>query len=304
MLTITLVETLKYFFILAGKLAVLFVVISFFVALMQEYVPSERIQKVLGGNRHPLINNAIGAGFGALTPFCTCSTIPITIGLLNARAPFGAVMSFLISSPLLNPVIISLFLVLLGIKITLIYVLIVFPTAVLTGFIWEKLGLASQVKDVVIERSCCSSQAGAVESEPEKYSRAINAFWSAWALFRQMFPWLLVGAGIGAAINGFVPQELIIKIAGPNNPLAIPIAALVGIPMYIRTETMLPISSVLLSKGMGIGAVMALIIGGSGASIPEVTLLAAIFKKKLVITFLVTVLIIAVLSGIVFSLLV
>ena len=123
-----------------------------------------------------------------------------------------------------------------------------------------------------------------------------TAFFGAWSLFRQMLPWLLVGAGIGALIYGYIPEDLIVGIAGPAIPLAIPAAAIVGIPMYIRTETILPISGVLLSKGMGIGAVLALIIGCAGASIPEVSLLAAIFKRRLVITFVLTVLIVAMLA--------
>lgn len=299
-----LLNALRYFIILVGELALLFVGISFLVGLLQEYIPAEKIESVLGGKRHPLVNNVLGAGFGALTPFCSCSTIPIVLGLLNAGAQFGAVMSFLIVSPLLNPVILSLLALLLGMKTAVIYFAIVFPAAVLIGDIWQRLGLASEVKDVMIKQNCCSSLAAISAQGTQKYYKIISAFWSAWSLFKQMLPWLIVGAGIGAFIYGFIPEDFIVKIAGPNNPIAIPVAALIGIPMYIRTETMLPISNVLLSKGMGIGAVMALIIGGSGASIPEISLLAAIFKRKLVITFVLTVFIVASLAGILFSLLV
>lgn len=299
-----LLNALHYFMILVGELALLFVGISFLVGLLQEYIPAEKIESVLGGKRYPLVNNVLGAGFGALTPFCSCSTIPIALGLLNARAQFGAVMSFLVASPLLNPVILSLLALLLGMKTAVIYFAIVFPASVLIGDIWQRLGLASEVKDVMIKQNCCSSEAALSAQGSQKYYKIISAFWSAWFLFKQMLPWLIVGAGIGAFIYGFIPEDFIVQIAGPNNPIAIPVAALIGIPMYIRTETMLPISNVLLSKGMGIGAVMALIIGGSGASIPEISLLAAIFKRKLVITFVLTVFIVASLAGILFSLLV
>lgn len=303
-MSVDLIGTLRYFFILTGELALLFIGISFLVALLQEYVPPEKIERVLGGNRHPLVNNVFGATFGALTPFCSCSTIPVVLGLLNAGAQFGATMSFLIASPLLNPVILGLLTVLLGLKITVIYFVIVFPAAVLTGYIWEKLGFASDVKDVMIKQSCCDSETAVSEQVSEKYYKIKKSFGSAWSLFREMLPWLVLGASIGALIYGFIPEELIIKVAGPHNPLAIPMAALIGIPMYIRAETMLPISSVLLSKGMGIGPVMALIIAGAGASIPEVSLLAAIFKRRLVITFVVTVITVAIFAGILFSVLV
>jgi uncharacterized membrane protein YraQ (UPF0718 family) len=235
-----LIDALRYFVILTGELALLFVGISFLVGLLQEYVPPEKIEGVLGGNRHPLINNVLGAGFGALTPFCSCSTIPIVLGLLNARAQFGAVMSFLVASPLINPVILGLLTFLLGLKITIIYFAIIFPAAVLVGHIWQKVGLASEVKDVMIKQNCCSSETTASAQVSQKYYKIIRAFGSAWFLFKQMLPWLILGAAIGAFIYGFIPEDLIVKIAGPSNPLAIPVAAIIGIPMYIRTETMLP----------------------------------------------------------------
>lgn len=121
------------------------------------------------------------------------------------------------------------------------------------------------------------------------------------SLFRQVVPYLILGAGIGAFIYGFVPEDLIIAVAGPDNPLAIPVAAIIGVPMYIRAETIIPISAVLVEKGMGIGAVMALIIGGAGASIPEVTLIASIFEKRLVAAFVITVLGVAILAGVLFQ---
>lgn len=117
----------------------------------------------------------------------------------------------------------------------------------------------------------------------------------------QVVPYLLIGAGIGAFIYGFVPERLIIKVAGPSNFFAIPVASVIGIPMYIRVETIIPIGKVLLAKGMSLGAIMALIISGAGASIPELTLLAAIFKPKLVAIFTLTILVVAVLAGYAFQ---
>ncbi len=130
--------------------------------------------------------------------------------------------------------------------------------------------------------------------------RIIHSLGFAWALFRQVVPYLVLGAAIGAFIQGFIPEELIVAVAGPQNPLAIPVAAIIGVPMNIRAETVIPISAVLLEKGMGIGAVMALIIGGAGAGIPEVTLLRSIFEKRLVAAFVITVFGVAVLAGSIF----
>jgi len=289
-----------YFLQIAGELIVLFIGITFLVGLIQEYVPQDKIQRFL--TRAPKgVGNVIGAGFGALTPFCSCSTIPILVGLLNTGVPFGICMSFLLASPLLNPVIFGLLLVLLGWKITAIYVVFTFIAAVLAGLILERLGFSISVKSVDV----VGGNVGGLVSDSAPGAgfweihgpRIRRAFGFAWALFKHIFIYLIIGAAIGAIIYGFVPQDLIVRVAGPDNPLAIPIAAVIGIPMYIRAETIIPISAVLLGKGMGVGAVVALIIGGAGMSIPEISLLAAIFKKKLVAVFVATILVVAVLAG-------
>jgi len=117
------------------------------------------------------------------------------------------------------------------------------------------------------------------------------------SLFLQLMPYLLIGAGIGAFIHGFVPTEIISRLAGPDNPLAVPVAAIIGIPIYIRAETMIPIGMALIEKGMSVGAVLALVIGGAGASIPELTLLSAIFRRKMLAAFVLTILAIALAAG-------
>lgn len=292
----------KYFLIISAELLFLFVGVSFLVALLQEYISKETMHNVLGKPRG-WTGNILGAALGAVTPFCSCSTIPILTGLLNGGAPFGATMSFLISSPLLNPVILALFLTMMGLKVTLIYGLLTFVSAVLIGALWERFGLARDYKMGQVKSACCCScdaieTAAGVATKNEKLKRAGK---QTWTLFRQVLPYLIFGAGIGAFIYGFVPEDFIIRVAGPGNPWAIPVAAAVGVPMYIRVETMIPIASVLMDKGMSLGAIMALIIGGAGASIPEVTLLASIFKPRLVATFVITILVVATLSGFVFQ---
>lgn len=317
----SLTATLRYFLLISGELILLFVGISFLVGLIQEFIPDEKMRKVLGKPRK-IVGNILGATFGALTPFCSCSTIPILVGLLNSGAPFGASMSFLLTSPVLNPIIIGLFWSLFGWQLTLAYSLLVFVLAVLGGWIWEKLGLVEDIKDLglVNTSNCCCSTASSCCSTPEIQYIDLSAlnkepdFWKdtlkpkligagqkAWALFRQVFPYLLIGAGIGALIYGFVPADWVTKVAGPQNAFAVPIAAVVGIPMYIRAETIIPIGITLINKGMATGTVVALIIGGAGASIPEVTLLASIFRTRLVVAFVLTVLIIATITGYVFN---
>jgi len=286
----------NFFVEIALELVVLFIGITFLVGLIQEYVSEESIKKALGG-RHKFLGSILGAGFGALTPFCSCSTIPLLLGMLTAGVPFASAMAFLFSSPLLNPVITSLFIILMGWKVTALYFAVTFTAAVAIGLLLDGLGFASQVKPV-------AAVGGESQQGTDVRSRIRRSADFALSLFRQIVPYLLLGAGIGAFIHGFVPTDLISRIAGPDNPLAIPVAAIIGIPIYIRAETMIPIGLALIEKGMSVGAVLALVIGGAGASIPELTLLAAIFEKKMLAAFVLTIFTIAVVAGFLANLLV
>lgn len=293
----------QFFLVIAVELIILFIGISFLVGLIREYVPEEKIKAALKNRKYGM-GNVLGAGFGALTPFCSCSTIPILVGLLDVGIPFGIAYSFLIASPLLNPVIFFLLLALFGIVPTLIYTAITFSIAVISGILLERAGYARYVKAVTLDTSaCCDCQETGQPATSLHKARFTRSFGFALSLFRQVLPYLMLGAAIGAFIYGFIPEDLIVALAGPQNPLAIPVAAIIGVPMYVRAETIIPISAVLVEKGMGIGAVMALIIGGAGASIPEVTLLASIFKKRLVAAFVITVLGVAIIAGVIFQLL-
>ena len=286
-----LATAMSFFIEIAVELIVLFIGITFLVGLIQEYVPDETIKRALGG-RHRILGSFLGAGFGALTPFCSCSTIPLLLGMLNAGVPFASAMAFLFASPLLNPVIVSLFILLMGWKITALYFAVTFLAAIVIGLMLDSLGFASQVKSGAAGGGCCDCE----QAEDAK-SRVQRSARFAFSLFRQLVPYLLLGAGIGAFIHGFVPTELISSIAGSGNPFAVPVAAIIGVPIYIRAETMIPIGLALIEKGMSTGAVLALVIGGAGASIPELTLLSAIFKRKMLAAFVLTIIAIAVAVG-------
>ena len=281
----------NFFLEIAAELIILFIGITFLVGLIQEYVSDETIKRALGG-RHKILGSILGAGFGALTPFCSCSTIPLLLGMLNAGVPFASAMAFLFASPLLNPVIISLFIILMGWKTTALYFAVTFVGAVAIGLLLDSLGFSDQVKSVAAVRSCCDCQ-----QATDARSRMQRSAGFAISLFLQLMPYLLIGAGIGAFIHGFVPTEIISRLAGSDNPVAIPVAAIIGIPIYIRAETMIPIGMALIEKGISVGAVLALVIGGAGASIPELTLLSAIFRRKMLSAFVLTILAIALAAG-------
>ncbi|WOF17119.1 permease [Methanoplanus sp. FWC-SCC4] len=296
-----------FFLTIIIELVILFLVVSFLTGLLQEYIPEEKIKGVLSGKRKKF-SYFFGSAFGAITPFCSCSTIPILTGLLKAGVPFGACMAFLFASPLLNPIILGLLIAMIGLYQTAVYAVFTFFATSLMGMIVEKAGFESYLKEKIFSDSgscsCCSCESSKIESEKRTGNNLLkikNAARFSYGLFRHVFLYLLLGAGIGAFIYGFVPEDLIIAIAGPDNPLAIPLAALIGIPMYIRAETIIPIGTALIGKGMGTGAVMALIIGGAGASIPEVTILSSIFEKKLLAVFVGFVIMTAIIAGLIFQ---
>jgi uncharacterized membrane protein YraQ (UPF0718 family) len=206
-------------------------------------------------------------------------------------------MSFVLASPLLNPIILTMFFVLLGWKACVTYGAVTFIMSMICGAVLEILGLSKDVKNVLI-----SGGPHKQEKLPTFRKKLRHAFAGAWYDYRSVLLYLVFGVAIGAAIYGYMPGDFVLRIAGPHNPLAIPVAAAIGVPLYIRAETVIPIAVALTQKGMSLGAVIALIIGGAGMSIPEMSMLAGIFKMRLVAIFVVVVFSTAVLSGFVFNL--
>ena len=349
----------RFFVIIAGELVLIFVAVSFIVGILMEYLPPSRIRTFLS-NKLTWVQYLLGSGLGAVTPFCSCSTVPITAVLLKGGVPFGPTMAFLFSSPVLNPIIIALLLSLFGLKVTVVYVAVTFLGSMVLAAALSKMGMENQVKPVIGLQTasccgegvkagpvplkiqavapgcctsemtkplitlptiqpasgCCASETKPVPPQPAQSSccsvdyegmadstRALfkekmkSASLSALDTFKGVFWYLLLGAGIGAFIYGFFPQDIVVKVAGPGNPWSIPIAAAIGVPMYIRAETIIPISAALVGKGMGLGTVLALIIGGAGASIPEMIILGSMFKKKLVLAFALNVFLVAIVAG-------
>lgn len=293
-MTNTLIEASRWFLFLSVELLALFLGVSFLVGLLQAWIPDEKVSAFLN-RKNPVMGYVMGAALGAATPFCSCSTVPLVAGLLSSGAPFGPTMSFLIASPILNPVILALLFAVVGFQGTVVYAVITFLASLGVGALWAKLGLKADVKRVRVRggKSVTGSSKGSIWQQ---------AWEQAWSFFTPMIPYLLLGTAVGAFIYGFVPSDWILTIAGPQQPFAIPIAAVIGVPIYIRAETMIPIAQALLTKGMGTGAVIALIIGGAGASIPEVSLLAGLFRPRLVAAFVASIFIIATASGVIFDL--
>lgn len=233
--------------------------ITALVEIILMYIPQEKISKKI--EKAGFFGNVIAAGFGALTPFCACSTIPMTVGFLNTGVPFGSTMSFLIASPLLNPIIIAMLGALVGIKAMLIYVSIAFLCAVFFGWGLQKVDAQKYVKNVRLKKqSCCSANEETIETKKLPWSQKIAiALRAGWDTLRPIFWYLIIGVALGAVIYGYMPSDWVLKIAGPDNPFAVPVAAIIGVLLYIRAETAIPIGVALMGKGMSIGAVIALV---------------------------------------------
>ncbi|PSW31582.1 hypothetical protein C9J21_15885 [Photobacterium phosphoreum] len=298
MFTITLemlTNTLQMFGFLAIELTVLFIAISYLVGVLQLYIPPAKIQTILSGKNGK--GYFIAGLLGAITPFCSCSTIPFLKGLLRAKAGFGTMMVFLFASPLLNPIIIGLFAVTFGIKVTVFYFVIAMGVSIIAGDLLEKLGFEKYIKAEAYSEpkpSCCGSSCN---SSPKPTNKWLQIWQTTWTDFKKVLPYLIGGIALGSMIYGFMPTEFVAKVASENNPFAIPIAAIIGIPLYIRAEAVIPLSAALAAKGMGLGAVMALIIGSAGASLTEVILLKSIFKNQMIIAFLVVIVGMAISAG-------
>jgi uncharacterized membrane protein YraQ (UPF0718 family) len=292
-------NTLDMFVFLAVELTLLFLAISYLVGVLQHYIPPAKIQSILSTKKGK--GYLVAGLLGAITPFCSCSTIPFLKGLLRAKAGFGTMMVFLFASPLLNPVIIGLFAVTFGLKVTLFYFTIALGVSILAGVVLEALGFEKYVKQTAYqapEASPCTASCGSQKTVPSKW----KTIWdSSWADFKKVLPYLIGGIGLGSMIYGFMPTELVAKFANDNNPFAIPVAAIIGIPLYIRAEAVIPLSAALAAKGMGLGAVMALIIGSAGASLTEEILLKSIFHNKMIIAFLMVILSMAMGAGFLYS---
>ncbi|MEM5530121.1 permease [Gammaproteobacteria bacterium AS21] len=297
---VMLKDALHMFIYLAIELTILFLVISYLVGVLQEYITVERVQQTLSSKNGK--GYLVAALLGAITPFCSCSTIPFLKGLLRARASFGPLLVFLFASPLLNPIVIGLLVVTFSAGVALFYFTIALVVSVTAGFVLEKLGFERYVRDdaylqAVTSCSTNSTSPSKNASSTQQPNRWLRIWQASWKDFKQTLPYLLIGISIGAFIYGFVPTGLIVEYAGQNKWYAVPIAAVIGIPLYIRASAIIPLSASLVQKGMALGSVMALIIGSAGASLTEVILLKSIFKIQMIAAFLFVVLTMAMMAG-------
>lgn len=296
----TLLDTLGYFGFIFLELVILFLSISALVALILQYIPKEKLNHWL--SRKGPTGYLLAALLGSITPFCACSTIPLTLGLLNAGVSIGPILTFVLVSPLLNPIIVAMVWTLMGWKACLIYFVVCFFAALIGGWLMSVFHAERFVRKIAAKKAFCCDGGEQTGMLPETFKgKFVSACRTAYDDLLGVLIYLVIGTAIGATIYGYIPQEWVLKLAGPDNAFAVPLAALIGIPLYIRTESAIPIGLALAQKGMSLGAVIALIIGGAGMAIPEMSMLLSIFKTRVIAAIVVLVFLTAVIGGYAFN---
>jgi uncharacterized membrane protein YraQ (UPF0718 family) len=275
-------DVLDFFIYDTIKIFLLLSVIIFVVSVIRSYFPPERTKRILSHKRE-FIGNILAALLGIVTPFCSCSAVPLFIGFIEAGVPLGVTFSFLISSPMVNEVAVVLLWGLFGWKIALIYMATGLFVAIVAGMIIGKLKLEKWVEEYVYK---IHSLGIAQEIARQKFKeRLIAARWSTLDILKRVWLYVIVAIGIGGFIHGYVPEDFLVRYAGPQNPFGVPVAVALGVPLYSNAAGVIPIVYALMEKGMSMGTVLAFMMAVTALSLPEMIILRKVLKIKLLAVF-------------------
>ena len=268
--------SLQFFIYDMIKIMVLLGVLIFVISYIQSFFPPERTKKILG-RFHGIGANCIAALLGTVTPFCSCSSIPLFMGFTSAGLPLGVTFSFLISSPMVDLGSLVLLMSIFGWKVAVMYVVVGLVIAVAGGTLIEKLHLEDQVEEFIRNgKSIDTPQNELTRRDRLKYS------WEQVAeTAKKVFPYVIVGVGIGAVIHNWIPEEWVVKALGTGNPFGVVIATICGIPMYADIFGCIPIAEALLAKGARLGVVLSFMMGVTTLSLPSMIMLKKAIKPKL-----------------------
>lgn len=263
------------------KITVLLCILIFAISYIQSYFPPERSRKILG-RFHGIGANTISALLGTVTPFCSCSSIPLFIGFTSAGLPLGVTFSFLISSPMVDLGSLVLLMSIFGAKVAVIYVLVGLVIAVAGGTIIERLHMEKYVERFILSARSTDIDAPALSKmERLKYAKEQVS-----STFKKVFPYILVGVGIGAVIHNWIPESWIETVLGSSNPFGVVLAALVGVPMYADIFGTIPVAEALLAKGAQLGTILAFMMAVTTLSLPSMIMLRKAVKPKLLALFI------------------
>jgi uncharacterized protein len=273
-------KALNFFIYDSIKIFILLLVIIFLVAIVRSFFPPEKTRRILSHKRE-YIGNGLAGLLGIVTPFCSCSAVPLFIGFVESGVPLGVTFSFLVSSPMINEVALVLLLGLFGWKVALLYISTGLVVSFISGIVIGKMRMERYVQDYVYQ-----TKVGNIEiaqqnlREKIEYARDYTR-----DLLKRIWPYVLIGIGVGGFIHGYVPSDFLVKYAGAGNPFAVPVAVLIGVPLYSNAAGTIPIVQALMGKGMPIGTVLAFMMAVTALSFPEAVILKNVLKMRLLLIF-------------------
>jgi len=276
-----LFEVVSYFIYDVIKILLLLSVIIFIVSVLRTFLPKEKIRAILA-KRHPFWGHLLAGLFGIITPFCSCSAVPLFLGFIETGVPLGVTFTFLIASPMINEVALALLFGLFGIKVAGIYVVSGLIIAMLAGWVIGKFKAEGLLVDLG-EQTGCGCKKDTVELKwgdrlryGLKYTKKI---------VKKVWPYILIGVGLGAWIHGYIPADWLAQYAGADKWYAVPLATLIGIPLYSNAAGVIPLISALTEKGVAMGTALSLMMAVTALSLPEFMILKRVMKTKLILVF-------------------
>jgi uncharacterized protein len=292
-----LADSLSFFLYDVPKIYVLLIVIVFFVAIIRTFLPPEKIRQLLS-RKQEFIGNLLAAGLGIFTPFCTCSAIPLFIGMLESGVPLGVTMSFLVASPTVNEVALILLWGLFGWQVALTYIVSGLTIAVVSGLIIGRLKLEKEVEEFVFQVKQIKTDGRTKMTWADRFNYAVEYVKD---IFTQVWLYVMLGVGLGALIHGYVPVDFVTTYAGRGNPFAVLIAVAIGVPLYSNAAGTIPVVQALIGKGLQLGTTLAFMMAVTALSLPEFIILRKVLKPKLLLTFFGTVALGIILIGYLFN---
>lgn len=296
-------EALNFFIYDSAKILILLFVVIFFMGIVNSYFPIDKVKNFLSRNKLFGTEYIVASLFGVVTPFCSCSSVPLFIGFVRGGIPLGVTFAFLITSPLVNEVAIGLFVGLFGMKTTIIYVISGVILGSISGFILHKLKLEGLLTPWVKEVLASAQQEqDTFQAEKQSFVQRLPVIWAEVVkILRGVVSYVLVGIAIGGLMHGYIPEGFFEKYMAKENLLAVPVATILAVPMYSNASGILPVVQVLVAKGIPLGTAIAFMMGVVGLSLPEAMLLKKVMTMKLIGIFFGVVTLCIIISGYLFN---
>lgn len=296
-------SAVNFFFYDTIKILILLFGISVIMGIINAYFPIERLRNYLVSHQLYGLQYVLASVFGAITPFCSCSSIPLFIGFVKGGIPLGVTFSFLITSPLVNEVAVAMFLGTFGARVTIIYVVSGILLGVIGGWVLGKMKLERFLSDWVLQiQAQATAEAMEWEKEHIRFAKRLpSIIRGAWGIVRGVLVYILIGIGIGAFMHGFVPEGFFEQYMSKDNWFAVPLSVILAVPMYANAAGIVPVIEVFVAKGIPLGTAIAFMMGVVGLSLPEATLLKKVMKWKLIGIFFGTVALFIIISGYLFN---